>query len=124
MRPAGPDRRLRLALRLLIESRHVGREHAATWETLREELEAEGLFVKAVRRLQEAASYLRRVDKVAIGADSMAGVYLVIDDDERKRTAGERVKRIRAEVEELAAFDRAMYERIALAFDDIGGKAA
>ncbi len=90
--------RLVLAFRLLLEVHHTGRENAATWERLREELAARGLEVTCV---------------VAVGGDSEAGVYVVGDDSERRLIAAERVKRIRAEVEELEAFDRAMYERIA-----------
>lgn len=107
------DPALRLALSLLLHARHFGRESAATWEQLRAELAAEGLSVKHVRRLQEAASVLRRVDKAPIGATSHGGVYWVADDVDRKLAASERVKRIRSEAEELAAFDRALYEQIA-----------
>jgi hypothetical protein len=115
-RPAGAravDPALRLALGLLLHSRHEGRANAATWEQLRQELAAQGLEVKHVRRLQEAASVLRREDKMPIGATSGGGVYYVADDTDRRLAAAERVKRIRAEVRELEAFDRALYEQIA-----------
>lgn len=131
LRPPKPEaervaeaRRLAPALQELLERRHVGRVHAATWDQLRDELLAEGVSVGAVRRLQEAASFLRRVKKVAVGGDSQAGIYIVRDDVERKRIAAERVKRIRAEVAELEAFDRALYERIARALPLEEGTAA
>jgi hypothetical protein len=66
-----------------------------------------------VRRLREAASELRRVDKVAVGGLSGVGVFIIADDTDRKLVAAERLKRLRAEVEELEALDRALYERIA-----------
>jgi hypothetical protein len=114
-RAKGPDKRLRDALRRLLEARHVGRENAATWERLAAELEADGVHVTNVRRLQECAAYLRRVERVAIGGTSQAGIWIVGEDSERKLIASERWKRIRAEIDELGAFDRALYERIALA---------
>lgn len=107
------DPALRLALGLLLHTRHFGRANAATWEDLRTELAAEGLVVSHVRRLQEAASELRRTDKMPIGATSHGGVFYVADDTDRKLAAAERVKRIRSEAQELAAFDRALYEQIA-----------
>lgn len=110
-RPVNPG--LARSLRRLLLDRHVGRESAATWEQLLAELAATGLDVGHVRRLQEAASYLRRVEKLAVGATSQSGVYVVMDDSDRRLAAAERIKRIRAEVEELAAFDRALYERVA-----------
>ncbi len=70
-------------------------------------------MVSNVRRLQEAASELRRVDKEPIGATSHGGVFYVADEVDRKLAAAERVKRIRSEAAELAAFDRALYEQIA-----------
>ena len=108
-----PEPRLCLALRLLVEARHRGREHGATWEQLRAELAAEGLEVGNVRRLQEAAAYLRRAEKVAIVGDSVSGVYLVADEFDRRVACAERVKRIRALAKDLEALDRALYERIA-----------
>lgn len=107
------EERVKAALRRVVEGRHVGRDHAATWEQLVDELAAEGVEVNHVRRLQEAASDLRRVDKVAIVGLSGVGVFLVADDQDRKLAASERVKRLRAEVQELEALDRALYERIA-----------
>lgn len=110
-RPVDPS--VRLALGLLLHTRHEGRANAATWEALRQELAAEGLEVKHVRRLQEAASLLRREDKMPIGSTSHGGVYYVADDTDRRLAAAERVKRIRSEAQELAAFDLALYEQIA-----------
>lgn len=118
------DGRLKLALRLLLEARHTGRENAGTWEQLAQELEAEGVRVSNVRRLQEAASHLRRFDKVAIGSTSQSGVYVVADDTDRKLSAAERLKRIRAEVAELAAFDRALAEQLQAALPIEEGQAA
>lgn len=118
------DQRLALCLRLLLEARHEGLEQTATWETLRAELEAEGLRVNHVRRLQEAAAYLRRVEKVAVGGVSGLGICIVKSERDRRLVAGERVKRIRAEVEELAAFDRALYEQIADALPAVGERGA
>jgi hypothetical protein len=69
--------------------------------------------VTIVRRLQEAASYLRRVEKLAVGGTSRDGIYIVMDEADRRFQAAERWKRIRAEFEEIAALDRALYERIA-----------
>lgn len=126
-RPAGErlvDSGLKLALRLLVEGRHRGHENGATWEMLAAELEAEGRKVSNVRRLQEAASQLRRVDKVPIAATSFAGVFLVVDDVDRKLAASERVKRLRSEAAELAAFDRALAEQILGALPLEEGKAA
>lgn len=114
-RPAGErivDRGLALALRLLVEARHRGHANGATWEELAQELEAEGRTVTHVRRLQEAASHLRRVDKVPIAATSVSGVFLVVDEADRRLAAAERVKRLRTEAAELAAFDRALAEQI------------
>jgi len=107
-----PDASLCLALRLLVEARHRGHANGATWEEIARELEAEGVRVTNVRRIQEVASHLRRVDKVPIAATSLAGVFLVVDDADRKLAASERVKRIRSEAAELAAFDRALYEQL------------
>lgn len=107
------NRGLVRSLRRVLLERHVGRESAATWEQLMAELAREGLAPGNVRRLQEAASHLRRVEKLAVGGTSQAGIYVVVDDTERRLVASERWKRIRAEFEELAAFDRALYERIA-----------
>jgi hypothetical protein len=107
------NRGLCRALRRILLDRHVGRESAATWEQLLGEVSREGIEVKVVRRLQEAASHLRRVEKLAVGGTSQSGIYVVVDESERRMVAAERVKRIRAEVEELAAFDRALYERVA-----------
>lgn len=111
IRPVDP--RLKLAMRLLCEARHYGREQAATWEQLAQELELEGVHVSNVRRLREAASELRRIDKVAIGGVSGFGVFVARDDTDRKLIASERLKRLRAEAEELEAFDLALYLRIA-----------
>jgi hypothetical protein len=105
--------RLALALRVLLEGRHRGRANGATWEHLRDELVAEGQEVGVVRRLQEAASHLRRVEKVAIGATSQAGVFLIVDAEDKKLAVGERLKRLRAEADEIAALDVSLYERIA-----------
>jgi hypothetical protein len=107
------DPRLALALRVLLEGRHRGRANGATWEHLRDELVAEGQEVGVVRRLQEAASHLRRVEKVAIGATSQAGVFLIVDAEDKKLAVGERLKRLRAEADEIAALDVSLYERIA-----------
>ncbi len=107
-----PDRRLRLALRLLLEGRHQGRENAATWREVQDELEAQGLHVANVRRLQEAAAYLRRVDKVVIGGTSKAGVFVIADDVDRRFALGERVKRLHSEAEEIRYLDRALYEQL------------
>jgi hypothetical protein len=107
------SRGLCLTLRRILLERHVGRESAATWEQLLGEVSREGIEVKVVRRLQEAASHLRRVEKLPVGGTSQSGIYIVMDEKDRRFIAAERVKRIRAEVEELAAFDRALYERVA-----------
>jgi hypothetical protein len=110
------DPRLALALRVLLEGRHRGRANGATWEQLRDELVADGLEVGVVRRLQEAASHLRRVgtggSKVPIGATSQAGVYLIVDADDKKLALSERLKRLRAEAEEVAALDVALADEI------------
>jgi hypothetical protein len=105
--------RLKLALRLLLEAHHEGRENSATWEQLQRELAERGLEVRVVRRLQEAAKELRHVDKVAIGGDSEAGIYIIRTDFERRLTLAERVKRLRAEAKEIEVLDRALYDRIA-----------
>jgi hypothetical protein len=89
--------RLALALRVLLEGRHRGRANGATWEQLRDELIAEEHEVGNVRRLQECAQHLRRVDKVPIGATSQAGVFLIVDAEDKK----------------IAALDVSLYERIA-----------
>jgi hypothetical protein len=105
--------RLALALRVLLEGRHRGRANGATWEQLRDELVAEEHEVGNVRRLQECAQHLRRVDKVPIGATSQAGVFLIVDAEDKKLAVGERLKRLRAEADEIAALDVSLYERIA-----------
>lgn len=115
-RPAGEravSPRLKLALRLLLEAHHEGRENSATWEQLQAELAERGLVVGVVRRLQEAAAELRRKDKLAIGGDSQAGIYIIRTEQERRLTLAERVKRLRAEAKEIEVLDRALYERIA-----------
>jgi hypothetical protein len=101
------------ALRRVLYRAHVGRESGATWEQLLGEVSREGVEVTIVRRLQEAASYLRRVEKVPVGGTSRDGIYIVVDDADRRLQVAERVKRIRAEAEEIAALDRSLYERIA-----------
>jgi hypothetical protein len=107
------DPRLALALRVLLEGRHRGRANGATWEHLRDELVAEGHEVGVVRRLQEAASHLRRIDKVAIGATSKSGVFLIVDAADQRLAVSERLKRLRAEADEIAALDVSLHERIA-----------
>jgi hypothetical protein len=82
-RPAsarGVDGRLKLALELCLAARHVGIENAATWEELRQEINAaaagqEGaLFVGHVRRLQEAQDALLDEGKPAVGLSSV-GIF-------------------------------------------------
>jgi hypothetical protein len=110
------DPRLALALRVLLEGRHRGRANGATWEHLRDELVAEGHEVGVVRRLQEAASHLRRVgtngSKVRVGATSAAGVYVIVDAEDQKLAVSERLKRLRAEADEIAALDVALAAEI------------
>lgn len=72
-RPVDPA--LRLALALLLHARHQGRERAATWAGLAEELEAEGMHVTNVRRLQEAARSLLEEDGAPIVGLSSDGVW-------------------------------------------------
>jgi len=101
------------ALRRVLLASHVGRESAATWERLLGEVRAEGQSVGNVRRLQEAAKHLRRVEKLAVGGNSQDGIYIIVDDKDRRFTVGERLKRVRDEVLEIEALARALYERLA-----------
>jgi hypothetical protein len=101
------------ALRRVLVARHVGRECAATWEHLLGEVRAEGVKVGNVRRLQQAAKILRRVEKLAVGGNSQDGIYIIVDDKDRRFTVGERLKRVRDEFIEIEALDRALYERLA-----------
>jgi hypothetical protein len=87
------DERLRLALPLLLHSRHEGQGNAATWEQLREELRVEGLEVGAVRRLQECAEALLEDEGHPIVGLSSSGVWwaqtaseieLALDECERR----------------------------------------
>ncbi len=99
-RPARPPRehaveeRLKLALRLLLEGRHVGLEQAATWEALRDELVAEGLPMTVTRRLQEAAEQLLDEGVPVVGLSS-SGVCLARTADEVERSLRESEKRAR-----------------------------
>jgi hypothetical protein len=74
------EERVKLALELCLRARHLGIENAATWEELRQELNAEGagkdgtLFVAHVRRLQEAQDSLLDEGKPAVGLSSV-GVF-------------------------------------------------
>lgn len=99
-RPARPPRdhageeRLKVALRLLLEARHVGVGEAASWETLRDELVAEGLPRTVVRRLQEAAEQLLDEGVPVIGLSS-AGVCVARTADEVAAALAETERRAR-----------------------------
>lgn len=86
--------RLKVALRLLLEARHVGLEEAATWEQLRDELVAEGLPRTVVRRLQEAAEELLDEGVAVVGLSS-AGVCIARTAEEVERSLRESEKRAR-----------------------------
>jgi hypothetical protein len=89
------DPRLRLALPLLLHARHEGAEHAATWEQLRDELQAEGLQVKAVRRLQECAEQLLEDEGLPIVGLSETGIFWAVTAGEVERALRQAEKRAR-----------------------------
>jgi hypothetical protein len=80
----------------LLLMRHVGEEHAATWEVLRAELEHFGFSVGAVRRLQEAAEVLvDREPPLAVVGLSSSGVFVANTVDEIDRALLETERRAR-----------------------------
>lgn len=86
------DAALKLALELLLRARHTGRSQAATWETLRDELVAEGRPMCVVRRLQEAGEALLDEGKPVVGlssdgvfwAETAAEVELSLRESEKR----------------------------------------
>lgn len=119
-----------LALRLLLEARHVGREHAATWEELRQELNAEGagveggLRVTQVRRLQEAKDVLLDAG-VPVVALSDSGVFIARTAAEVALALAETEKRARRQLTHRKRLRRAFrellgQERLAAPIDDGG----
>ena len=93
------------ALGHLLMDRHVGREAAATWEVLRAELAGVGLFVGAVRRLQEAALVLRSRGLPVVGL-SGAGVFVARSVDEVDDAIGEKRRRAIAALADLRTAKR------------------
>ena len=109
-RPAGEravDPALRLALSLLLPSRHQGRAHAATWEALRAELGAEGLQVGAIRRLQEAAEELLEAGAPIVGM-SASGVFWAETAEEIEQSLAETEKRARKTLRRRRLLRRAL----------------
>lgn len=90
------DPALRLALSLLLHSRHQGRARAATWAALATELEAEGMFLGSAgpRRCQEAGEALlaEGVPVVGLSAD---GVWLAETAEEIEVALREAERRAR-----------------------------
>ena len=112
-RPAGEravDPALRLALSLLLHSRHQGRAHAATWEALRAELGAEGLQVGAIRRLQEAAEELLEREGAPIVGLSGDGVFYAETAEEIEAALRETEKRARKTLRRRRLLRRAWLE--------------
>lgn len=109
-----PDAALVEALGALLMDRHVGAQHAATWDRLRDELRAAGLEVGAVRRLQEARDVLREKGLPVVGT-SDRGIFLADTEDERAEAASELRKRIASLNRALSTVDAACAGRIQLA---------
>lgn len=89
------DEALRTALALLLHVRHFGRENAATWEALRDELVAEGMPRVVIRRLQEAAELLLEEEGAPIVGLSSDGVWWAASADEIEQALRECEKRAR-----------------------------
>jgi hypothetical protein len=93
------------ALGNLLSLRHVGEEHAATWEVLHAELEHFGFSVGHVRRLQEAAAVLRQNGTAALGL-SGRGVFIAQTVDEIDDAIREKAQRAKAAFYDLRTLKR------------------
>ena len=122
-RPGGHavDARLKAALLLVVSGRHCGRDRAATWEALREELVAEGVEVGVVRRCQEAAEELLGEGHPVVGLSS-AGVFYAVEADELEAALKESEQRARRTLRRRRLLRRALLRMLGQV--DIGERGA
>lgn len=102
------DPRVRLALSVLLQARHVGQENAAPWDQLVQELVAEGMRPMPTRRLQEAAADLLETEGRPIVGLSEAGVFWARTAEEVERALRQSERRARQTLRRRRMLRRAL----------------